>query len=122
MKGARTMPKIEATIKVSELEEFQTLINELVESYRELPVNVKNALNTFGIRSSEFCQSKDQIEGMFAEPTGHFDLYLKKESGVVFPCDKDGRRLSNMITGQLIQGVDEVSTMSVKFYPCGWVE
>ena len=116
------MSKIEATIKVSELEEFQTLINELVESYKDLPVNVKNALNYLGIRSDDYCQNKDCIDGMFAEPTCHLDLYLKKESGVVFPCDKDGRKLSNMITGHLVQGVNELSTMTVKFYPCGWVD
>jgi len=67
-------------------------------------------------------KSEDHKTGLFVDPTGDLDLYLKKESGVVFPCDKDGNKLSNMISGQLSQGVNEHSTMIVKFYPCGWVD
>ena len=68
------MSKIEATIKVSELEEFQTLINELVESYRYLPGQVKDAMSDLGIRSDDYCRSSGQVDGIFAEPTDHFDM------------------------------------------------
>ena len=67
-------------------------------------------------------KSEDHKAGLFADPTGDLDLYLKKESGVVFPCDKDGNKLSKMIMGHLVQGVDELTTMTIKFYPCGWVD
>jgi hypothetical protein len=50
------------------------------------------------------------------------DIYLKKESGLVYPCDKHGNKLAHLTSVTVDQNVNCITTVTLTAYVCGWVD
>ena len=65
-----------------------------------------------------------KIDAVFVNPNlkGNIDIYLKKEAGLVYPCDKDGNKLAHLTSVNVEQNINCITTVTLTAHVCGWIE